>query len=99
MSFTLKNQLVERLTEKKIRQSQLARRLKMSPAYVCRLCSGKIQPSIEAALRIAHYFGKPVEQIFQLVENDTKHGDFPRVPGSEQEHQIMPEQEKEKTCN
>jgi putative transcriptional regulator len=77
MSATLKNNLAECLTERKIRQSQLARRLRMSPAYVSRLCSGKIQPSIESALRIARYFEKPVEQIFQLVEGDDKKSNLP----------------------
>jgi DNA-binding XRE family transcriptional regulator len=77
MSFALKNQLVECLAEKKIRQWQLARRLRMSRAYVCRLCSGQIQPSMVAALRIAHCVGKPVEQVFQLVEGDTNQGSSP----------------------
>jgi len=76
MSFALKNQLVECLAEKKIRQWQLARRLRMSRAYVCRLCSGQIQPSMVAALRIAHCVGKPVEQVFQLVEVDTRQGNY-----------------------
>jgi|CZKV01.1.fsa_nt_gi putative transcriptional regulator len=82
MNFMLKNQLAECLAERKIRQSQLARRLRMSAAYVSRLRSGKIQPSIGAALRIAHYFGKPVEQIFQLVETTGKESNFPDMPPS-----------------
>jgi DNA-binding XRE family transcriptional regulator len=72
MSFTLKNQLAECLAERKIRQWQLARRLRMSRPYVSRLCSGQIQPSMVAALRIAHCVGKPIEQIFQLVEEEGK---------------------------
>jgi len=79
MSFALKNRLAECLAEKEIRQWQLARRLHMSRAYVCRLCSGQIQPSMVAALRIALCVGKPIEQIFQLVEEDTKQGNFPVV--------------------
>lgn len=74
MNFELKNKLADCLAERKIRQSQLARRLNMSPAYVSRLCGGKIHPSLEAAFRIAHYFGKPVEQVFQLVEENDKPG-------------------------
>jgi putative transcriptional regulator len=70
MSFKLKNKLADCLAERKIRQSQLARRLNMSPAYVSRLLNGHIAPSIETALRIARYFGKPVESIFQLGEED-----------------------------
>jgi putative transcriptional regulator len=68
MSCLLKNRLAECRAAKGINKSQLAIRLKMSRAYVTRLERGDIQPSFESALRIAHYFGKPVEQIFQLVE-------------------------------
>jgi putative transcriptional regulator len=71
MSAGLNNKLADCLAEKKIRQSQLARRLDMSPAYVSRLLNGHIAPSIETALRIARYFGKPVESIFQL-ESEVK---------------------------
>ena len=72
MNFTLKNQLAERLAARGLRQSQLAFRLDMSRAYVSRLCSGQIQPSVVAALRIAKDFKMPVDQIFQLVEEDTQ---------------------------
>jgi putative transcriptional regulator len=70
MSFTLKNKLADCLGERQIRQSQLARRLDMSPAYVSRLLNGHIAPSIEMALRIARYFDKPLESIFQLEPSD-----------------------------
>ena len=68
MSCLLKNRLVECLAAKKVKKSQLAFWLKMSRAYVTRLVRGDIQPSFEVALRIARYFGKPVEAIFQLDE-------------------------------
>jgi DNA-binding XRE family transcriptional regulator len=87
MSFTLKNQLAECLAEKKIRQWQLARRLRMSRPYVSRLCSGQIQPSMVAALRIAHCVGKPVEQIFQLVEEDTNKSISHPCPAAEWDNQ------------
>lgn len=74
MKFRLKNKLADCLAERKIRQSQLARRLDMSPAYVSRLLNSHIAPSIETGLRIARYFGKPLESIFQLVEEDDKPG-------------------------
>jgi transcriptional regulator with XRE-family HTH domain len=95
MSFKLNNQLAGCLAERKIRQSQLARRLRMSPAYVSRLCSGQIEPSLEAALRIAHYFGKPVELIFQLAEAVQK-TNFPSVHGNEREPINTPELAKRK---
>lgn len=82
MNFTLKNKLAECLAEKKIRQWQLARRLRMSRPYVSRLCSGQIQPSVVAALRIARCLDKPVDQIFQLVETTGKPSNFPDVPPS-----------------
>lgn len=71
MRSKLTNQLAECRTAKGIKKSQLAFRLRMSRGYITRLESGEIQPSIEAALRIARYFGKPVEQIFQLSEGET----------------------------
>ncbi|MBU6411215.1 MAG: helix-turn-helix domain-containing protein, partial [Verrucomicrobia bacterium] len=82
MKLTLKNQLAACLAERRIRQSQLAYRLKMSPAYVCRVCGGKIRPSLESAIRIARYFGKPVEEIFQLVDENAKPNNFPASLGS-----------------
>ena len=70
MRCPLTNRLAECLDAKGIKKSQLAFRLKMSRAYITRLVSGDIQPSIQVALRLARYFGKPVEDIFQLVEED-----------------------------
>ena len=82
MKFKLNNQLAECLAERQIRQSQLAYRLKVSPAYVCRVIKGDMRPSLESAIRIARYFGKPVEGIFQLVEEKTKQCNFPASLGS-----------------
>jgi DNA-binding XRE family transcriptional regulator len=66
----LKNRLAECLAAKKMNQSWLAWRLRMSRAYVSRLVRGDIQPSITAALRIARCLGRPVEHIFELTEID-----------------------------
>jgi len=88
MSVKLKNLLAECLVEKKIRQWQMARRLCMSRAYVSRVCSGQIQPSLEAAFRIAQLLGKPVDEVFQLVDDES---DFPSVPGCGQEPPTKPE--------
>jgi putative transcriptional regulator len=66
----LKNRLVECLEAKKLNQSWLARRLGMSRAYVSRLASGKIQPSMTVAFRIARCLGKPIEEIFQLADEN-----------------------------
>ena len=72
MRLEIKNQLANCRAEKAITKSQLAHRLKMSRAYVTRLECGQIQPSIQVALRLARYFGKPVEQIFHLVAENSK---------------------------
>jgi putative transcriptional regulator len=68
MRCALKNRLAECLAAKKITKSQLAYWLRMSRAYVTRLVRGDIRPSLEVALRLARYFGKPVEEIFQLAD-------------------------------
>jgi len=68
----LENKLAECRAAKGINKSQLAHRLGMSRAYVTRLERGDLHPSLEAAVRIARYFKRPVEEIFQLVENDPK---------------------------
>ena len=84
-----------------MKKSQLAYRLHMSRAYMTRLACGDIRPSLEAALRIAQYFGKPVEEIFQLEAGDaTRQRHFPSVPGGGQEQPTMPETTKVNTkCN
>lgn len=86
MSCGLKNQLAECLAARKMKKSQLAYRLHMSRAYVTRLVRGEIRPSLEAALRIAKDFGKPVEEIFHIEEGDaTIQRHFPSVPGCGQD--------------
>jgi putative transcriptional regulator len=72
MQFKMTSRLTERLAAKGVKKSQLAYWLKMSRAYVTRLERGEVRPSIATALRIARYFNKPVEEIFQLVEEETK---------------------------
>ena len=72
MSRKLTNRLAECRAARGIKKYQLAFRLKMSRAYVTRLERGDIRPSFETAIRIARIFGKPVEEIFQLVEGDGK---------------------------
>jgi len=72
MNCAITNKLAECRVAKAINKSQLAARLRMSRAYVTRLERGDIRPSIATALRIARYFKKPVDDIFQLVEADQK---------------------------
>jgi DNA-binding XRE family transcriptional regulator len=44
----------------------------MSRAYITRLERGEVKPSIEVALSIAAYFKKPLEEIFQLSDEQKK---------------------------
>lgn len=69
MDYILKNRVAEYRTAQKIKKWQLAHRLGMSRPYVTRLEHGDIQPSLKTALRIAKCLGKPVEEIFKLVED------------------------------
>lgn len=98
MNRKLTNRLAECRAAKGISKSQLAYYLELDRASVTRLERGDIRPSIETAFRLAAYFKKPVDEIFQLVEGDNK-TNFPYVPGCGQEHPMTPEKEKEKTCN
>ena len=66
------NTITECRVARKISKAHLARRIHRSRAYVTRVEQGRLRPGAEAMLRIARYFGKPVEEIFQLVEEDGK---------------------------
>jgi putative transcriptional regulator len=90
MNCKLNNRLAECLIAKEIKKSQLAYRFRLSRAHVTRLVRGEVQPSLGLALRLARYFGKPVEQIFQLAAEDHQ-GNFPSVAGSGPEQQTPPE--------
>lgn len=68
MRCKLTNQLTECLDERGVKKSELAHRLRRSRAYVTRLVKGEIHPSLAMAIRIARYFRKPVEEVFQLEE-------------------------------
>jgi putative transcriptional regulator len=68
MDCAIKNNLTECLAAKGINQSQLARRFHLSRAHVSRLVRGTVLPSLGLALRLAKYFGKPVDSIFVLAE-------------------------------
>lgn len=67
MSYTVHNRLAECLAAKRIRKSQLAHRFGLSRAHVTRLVRGDVQPSLGLALRLAGYFGRPLDSIFELV--------------------------------
>jgi putative transcriptional regulator len=89
VSRKITNRLAECLAAKGISKSQLAYYLKLDRASVTRLERGDIRPSIETAFRLAAYFKKPVDEIFQLVEEDNK-ANFPSVSGCGLGHQTTP---------
>ena len=53
-----------------ITQQQLADAIGVSRNTINSIESGKYVPSTVLALKIARYFGKPTDSIFELDEND-----------------------------
>ena len=72
MVYKLNNSLAQCLATKGVSKAHLARRIGKSRAYVTRLERGEVNPSAPVMLAIGQYFGKPVEQIFQLVGQEAK---------------------------
>ncbi len=60
----MKNRLEELRKQRGIRQEELAAALSVSRQTIGSLENGRYNPSIKLALKIARYFGLPVEQIF-----------------------------------
>ncbi|MXS70137.1 helix-turn-helix transcriptional regulator [Chryseobacterium binzhouense] len=55
---------------KNITQEDLAKEIGVSRQTINAMEAGKYVPSTVLALKIAKYFGKKVEEIFELEEND-----------------------------
>ena len=53
-----------------ITQADLAERINVSRQTINAIESNKYVPSTVLALKIARLFGKPVEEVFELDEND-----------------------------
>jgi putative transcriptional regulator len=64
----MKNRLEELRKQRGIRQEELAAALSVSRQTIGSLENGRYNPSIILALKIARYFGLPVEQIFIYEE-------------------------------
>lgn len=60
----MKNRLEELRKERGIRQEDLAQALGVSRQTVISLEKGKYNPSLALAFRIARYFERPIEEIF-----------------------------------
>ncbi len=61
----MKNRLRLLRAEREWSQGELAERLKVSRQTVNALETGKYDPSLPLAFRIARLFGRPIEEIFQ----------------------------------
>jgi putative transcriptional regulator len=66
----MKNKIKVARAEKRMTQQQLADAAGVSRQTINAIESGKFVPSTVLALKMAHIFGKPVEEIFQLDDED-----------------------------
>lgn len=66
----MKNRIRVTRAEVRLTQQQLADAVGVSRQTINAIESGKFVPSTVLALKIAHEFGKSVEEIFQLEESD-----------------------------
>lgn len=66
----MKNTLKIERAIKNITQEDLAKKIGVSRQTINAMEAGKYVPSTVLALKIAKYFGKKVENIFQLEEED-----------------------------
>ena len=55
---------------KDMSQEDLAKAVNVSRQTINSIEAGRYVPSAVLAMKIARYFGKPVESIFELEEND-----------------------------
>ena len=66
----MKNRLKVARAEADLTQEELAKRIGVSRQTINAVESGRYVPSTVLALKMAQVFGKPVEEIFFLEEND-----------------------------
>jgi len=64
----LKNRVEEIRKQRGIRQEEFARSLGVSRQTISSLETGKYNPSITLAYRIARYFGMTIEEVFLFEE-------------------------------
>jgi len=62
----IKNQLKKYRNEEDITQAELSKKLDVSRQTVNAIETGKYDPSLELALKIADFFDVKVEEIFEL---------------------------------
>ena len=66
----MKNRLKVARAEMDLTQEDLAKRIGVSRQSINAIESGRYVPSTVLALKMAQVFGKPVEEIFMLDDND-----------------------------
>jgi putative transcriptional regulator len=66
----MKNRLKVARAEMDLTQEELAKRIGVSRQTINAVESGRYVPSTVLALKMAQVFGKPVEEVFMLDEND-----------------------------
>ena len=66
----MKNRLKVARAEMDLTQEELAKRIGVSRQSINAIESGRYVPSTVLALKMAQVFGKPVEEVFMLDEND-----------------------------
>lgn len=66
----MKNRIKVERAEKDITQQELAEAVCVSRQTIVAIENGRFMPSTPLALKIARYFGKQVEQLFILEDND-----------------------------
>ncbi len=66
----MRNSLKVERARMNISQAELAKRLKVSRLTVHSIETGKFNPSVQLALKLARYFDVKVEDLFILEEED-----------------------------
>ena len=70
----MKNRIEEIRKAKNIRQEDFARSMGVSRQTISSLETGKYNPSIFLAFKIARYFGMAIEEVFIFEEDDLNGG-------------------------
>ena len=66
----MKNRIEEIRKQRGIRQDELAKLMGVSRQTISSLETGKYNPSIFLAFKIARYFGMSIEEVFIFEEDD-----------------------------
>jgi putative transcriptional regulator len=68
MSFTIHNKITALRNERGVIQEELAQAVEVSRQTIIALEKGNYTPSLLLAMRISHFFAKPIEDVFSLEE-------------------------------